>query len=135
MDYQKMLARAKKNLPKKSQAKERFEIPKVKGHIEGNKTIVVNFQQICQVLGREKEHLLKFLLKELAAPGEFKNKRLVIGTKVNSKKLNQKIREYAEEFVICQECGKPDTKIEKEERQLFIRCLACGAKHPVRTKI
>ena len=39
------------------------------------------------------------------------------------------------EFVICKECGKPDTELKKENRLNFINCLACGAKHPVREKI
>ena len=35
---------------------------------------------------------------------------------------------------LCPECKKPDTKLEKEGRVIFIRCMACGAKHPVKSK-
>ncbi|MCX8172587.1 MAG: translation initiation factor IF-2 subunit beta, partial [Archaeoglobaceae archaeon] len=32
----------------------------------------------------------------------------------------------------CKECNAPDTELIKEERVLFLRCLACGAKQPVK---
>jgi translation initiation factor 2 subunit 2 len=50
-------------------------------------------------------------------------------------KINEKIEAYAKEFVICSECKKPDTELTKENRLMFIKCLACGAKKTVRTKI
>ena len=35
------------------------------------------------------------------------------------------------EFVYCKECGKPDTKLIKDERKYYIKCEACGAKRYV----
>ena len=132
MNYKKLLKKAKDELPESVKRAERFEIPNVKGHIEGNKTVISNFFQIASILHREPEHMLKFVLKELAAPGEFKGNLLVIGTKVNAGKINEKIRKYAQSYVLCKECGKPDTKIIKEDRINFMKCMACGAKHPVK---
>ena len=60
-DYEKLLEKAKASLPNLSEKKERFEIPKVKGHIQGNKTIVTNFNQIITSFGRESQHILKYL--------------------------------------------------------------------------
>ncbi|MBD3309783.1 translation initiation factor IF-2 subunit beta [Candidatus Woesearchaeota archaeon] len=135
MDYKSMLKRAKENLPEAVIAKERFEIPKVKGHIQGNKTIISNFVQIAQYLHRPVDHMLKYILKELATPGELKpNKTLMMGAKVSASKINEKIRLYADQFVLCGECGKPDTKIVKEDNVYYMRCLACGAKNPIRAR-
>jgi translation initiation factor 2 subunit 2 len=64
--YDKLLKEARKNLPDAVFVKERFEIPKVMGHIQGNRTIISNFYQIANVLGRDVQHLLKYVLKELA---------------------------------------------------------------------
>ena len=114
---------------------DRFEVPKIEGHLEGNKTILTNLPQIASYLRRDFEHLLKFLLRELATPGTFKQNRFILQTKVPSGKINEKIKEYVKEFVICKECGKPDTELIKQDRLMFIHCLACGAKHPVRSKI
>lgn len=114
---------------------ERFEIPKVKGHIEGTKTIIANFGQILSTLRRTGEHMTKFLFKELATPGTIDGDRLILNRKLSSKLIKDKIEEYANEFVICKECKKPDTELVKEDRVTSIHCLACGAKHPVRSKI
>jgi translation initiation factor 2 subunit 2 len=31
-------------------------------------------------------------------------------------------------FVICPECNRPDTKIERSDRFAFLKCEACGAR-------
>ena len=133
-EYEKLLDKGRKELPKSVLKAERFEIPKVKGHIQGNKTVISNFHQIAGVLRREPEHLLKYVLKELAAPGELKKNALIVGAKIGAAKINEKIKQYADTFVICSECKKPDTKLMKEEKVLFMKCQACGAKHPIKAK-
>ena len=133
--YEVLLKKAKENTPEIQSSKERFEIPKVSGHIEGNKTIVNNFGAIVKILGREQNQFLKYLQRELATPAVVDGQRLILGRKINSLFINQKIEQFARDFVLCKECGKPDTKLEREERVLFIKCTACGAKYPVRTKI
>jgi len=135
MDYEELLKKAKKNLPEVLKSNERFEIPQVKGHIEGNKTIILNFNSICSILRRQPEHLLKYLQRELATPAVMQGSRLIFGRKLNSEFINKKIEQFAKDFVICQECGKPDTKLVREERLLFMKCTACGAKHTIRSKL
>ena len=134
-DYEALLDRGKKSLPETMQRVERFVIPNVRGHIQGNKTILSNFLQIAQHLGRKPEHLLKYVLKELATPGEIKKQFVLLGTKVPASRINEKIQKYAEAFVICRECGKPDTKLTKEGNVYIIKCQACGARHSVYSKI
>ena len=135
MDYKKLLDKAIEQLPEKVAAHERFEIPKVMGHLQGNKTVISNFAQIADLLGRDINHILKYIQKELATPGEIKQKAVIMGSKVSASRINEKITAYAQEFVICKECGKSDTKIIKEGEFAFIKCTACGARHPVRSKI
>jgi len=126
-----MLKEGRKHLPDFVREKSRFEIPKVKGHVQGNKTIISNFKQIAETLGRRVDHLLKFILKELATPGELKPKGLILGRKVAASMVNSKIRDYAEKFVLCPVCGKPDTKIIEEGKTVKIKCTACGAENRV----
>jgi translation initiation factor 2 subunit 2 len=136
MDYKELLKKARKELPDSVFEKERFEVPKVRGHVQGNKTILSNFIQIADTLRRPVEHMLKFVLKELATPGEVKkNGSVIIGSKIPAARINEKIRKYADEFVLCAECGKPDTKIEKDGGFANIKCMACGSKYPVKAKI
>lgn len=135
MQYEKLLDQAYEKVKKVESSTGRFEIPRIEGHFEGKKTILTNFFPIASYLRRTPEHFQKFLLKELAASGQIEGDRLVLNIKVPSVKINNKVNDYAKEFVICKECGKPDTELKKEERLTFINCLACGAKHSVRSKI
>src|SRR3989344_6369433 len=134
-DYEKLLDEAYEKVKQVSASSDRFEIPKVEGHFEGRRTFLTNFFQIASYLRRNPEHFLKFILRELAASGQMEKDRLILNIKVPSVKINQKIEQYAKKFVLCKECGKPDTELIKEDRLSFIHCLACGARHSVRSKI
>lgn len=134
MNYEEMLNIGRENLPKDIMIKDRFEIPKVDGFIQGNTTIITNLQKIAKCFDRPVEHILKFLLKELATPGEIRNNNVIFGTKVQSNDINEKIKLYAKEYVLCSECGKPDTKIIKDPKGFsFLTCQACGAKRPIKS--
>jgi len=131
MNYEEMLKRAQENIPESAKNAERFEIPKIRGHIQGNKTVLTNFFQICDLLGRDSADFLKYLLKELATPGEAKDNLVFLGRKVSSSAINEKITDYAKKYVICKECGKPDSELTKQNRISQFRCKACGARYPV----
>jgi translation initiation factor 2 subunit 2 len=131
MEYEKLLEEAYKKI-KPIESKERFEVPKATGLFEGNKTIISNFLQISSYIRRQPEHFAKFLLKELATSGSIEGDRLVLQTKIPSLRINEKIASYIDEFVICKECKKPDTTLEKQGNFNFMHCMACGAKKSVR---
>ena len=134
-DYEKLLSEAYKKVKPIKDSGERFEIPKITGHAEVTKTILTNLPQIASTLRRDQEHMLKFLLKELATSGKFKGTNVILQRRIPSSKINDKIEAYTKEFVLCKECKKPDTEIIKKDRFSFLHCLACGAKHSVRAKI
>jgi len=130
-----MLKKAREELPDQVSIAQRFEIPKVRGHLQGNKTIISNFSQIANTLGRKQEHLLKFILRELATPGEIKRNLVIFGRKLSASQINEKINKYVQEFVLCKECGKPDSKLIKEGNFTYLKCQACGTKYIVKSKI
>ena len=130
--YEQLLQKAETELPEMAAGAERFVIEKVKGHLEGNKTIIINLRKIAKDLGRDENHLLKYLLRELATPGKYERERAIFGTKVAASIINKKIRKYVSEFVYCSECGKPDTKLVEEKEVMYLRCQACGTKKPVK---
>lgn len=138
MNYEQLLDKLYKEVkPIEKTVTERFEVPKVTGHVEGTKTIIDNFKEICSVVRRPQEHILKFLFRELASPGKVENDRLILNRKLPSKLINEKIERYINEFVICHDCKKPDTELvkDKEHRMTFLHCLACGGKNNVRGEI
>ena len=131
MTYEELLEKAYKEIKPVESKTGRFEIPEVESRIQGNKTIFANFAQLCSYLRRKPEHVEKFLEKELAAKGKIEKDRLTLVKKISSSKLQEKIKIYTEKYVLCKECGKPDTEIVKQNNFFFIHCLACGAKHSI----
>lgn len=129
MSYEDLLKRGLKKVPKKTEKTERFVVPDAVVQKDGARTIVVNFSEIVSALRRKQGHFLKFLLKELATKGEIKGKRLTLLGNFPATQINKKIDLYVKKYVICPECGKPDTKLKKEGREHVIVCEACGAKH------
>jgi len=127
-----MLEEGLQQLPEVNIETERFEVPKVAGHIQGNKTVITNFGAIVSALRRDQSHFLKYLLKEIAAPGVMDGSRLVIGRKVSSGLLNMKIKEYAEKFVICSICSKQDTVLIEKEGITYLKCTACGSQKEIK---
>jgi translation initiation factor 2 subunit 2 len=130
MSYEELLNQAYENiLP--VETGERFEIPKVIGHYEGTRTIITNFLKIALLIRRNPEHIIKFLGKELASSAEISNERLIFSRKLPSKEINEKIKKYTNQFVLCPKCRKPDTELINEGNRIFLKCLACGEKYEI----
>ncbi|MBD3208817.1 translation initiation factor IF-2 subunit beta [Candidatus Woesearchaeota archaeon] len=134
-DYHQLLKAAKDVLPDTEKTEERFRVPNVKGHLQGAKTVISNLNQIADHLHRPIKHLLKYLARELATTTEQAKQLVILGSKLSASKINEKIQAYAEEFVICRECGKPDTKLNKEGDIYYFKCQACGARYTFTSKI
>ncbi|OIO65518.1 hypothetical protein AUJ68_02800 [Candidatus Woesearchaeota archaeon CG1_02_57_44] len=135
MDYDTMLDKARERLPDSATQFERFEIPKASGHMEGNKTVIGNFKQVADALGRPVNQLQKYILRELATPGDLRGNALIMGTKISASRFNGKVRQFAHDFVICRECGKPDTTLSKDSNINTLKCQACGARQVVRARL
>ena len=130
--YEELLEKAYKEAKIVSHGSERFEIPKVQGQVTKNNTIITNISVIASYLRRPAVDLAKFLQKEFAASARLEGSRLVLKTRLSSTKVQEKIEMYSKKFVICSECGKPDTEIIIEKGIKFKHCLACGAKSPIK---
>jgi translation initiation factor 2 subunit 2 len=131
--YEELLERALEKLANKDIVKrERFEIPRVSVIREGARTTLKNFSQIARTLNRSEDHLYKYIVKSLGTAGFIDNGRLILQGKFTENEIQKEIDDYVRLYVLCRECNSPDTEFVKEERVLMIRCLACGAKHPVR---
>lgn len=131
-DYEKLLDKAYSELPEKRVTKERLEIPAPETLVQGNRTLVKNFESITNKMRRDPRHVGKFLAKELATSFAIEGGKLVLNTKVNDKLLNEKLKQYMEIFLYCKQCKLPDTRLEEVERGLTVMvCEACGARSSV----
>ena len=130
--YEEMLKQAMAKIPKKEGSGERFEMPVIETNVQGSVTIMRNFAAVAAKLRREPKHVLKWLTKELAAPGNIEGDRASIQAKFNQRVIQSKLESYVKEFVFCKICTRPDTKMVKENGVLIMRCEACGARNAVR---
>lgn len=131
--YEELLKKAKKDTPTKDAKPERFEFPKFKSFMQGPKTVIPNFSEVARILHRNPKHLMKFILGETGSSGELSGQRLILKGRKNQRILDAKLESYINKFVLCQECGKPDTEIRDESGISRIKCKACSAKYTVRS--
>lgn len=130
-DYENMLERAYKNLPEKTKERVRFEMPRPDSYIQGNKTLVRNFNQIVNAIHREQKHVLKFMTKETATSATVGEGKLVLNSKFSQMEIEKMFNAYMKRYVLCSECGKPDTKFIDHQGIKTIKCEACGAVAPL----
>jgi len=132
MNYKEMLKRARSQLPSEVSKHKRFEIPRPRCFVTGMRTVLANFKEICDALNREPRHVLKFLSGEMATAATTQRTRAIFQGKFDYATFERLIKRYTNEFVVCPVCKRPDTKIVKERRFLFLICEACGAKSSIR---
>ena len=71
--------------------------------------------------------------REMATAGSLDGARAIFQGKFKNDTLDSLVQHYAQEFVVCPVCKRPDTKIVKEKRFSFLTCDACGAKSSARS--
>jgi translation initiation factor 2 subunit 2 len=129
--YQVLLERARSKLPPVRTGGERFQVPEPDMMTDGKNTVIRNFQEIAGVLRREPAHVIGYLAKEFGCPGVLDLPRGVLKSRLTKDQLAQRMREYTAKYVICSECKRPDTHLQKEGRFTLLICEACGAQRPV----
>ena len=65
MDYEDMLDRGIEGTPDIEGSSQRFDVPEPEVRQEGHASVFENFQGVCDDLGREGAHVLKFLQNEV----------------------------------------------------------------------
>jgi len=131
-DYSALLKRARAKVPATVGTGERFVMPTAEVLQEGKTTVVRNMADVLDRLNRPSDHLVPILLRELGTAGSYEDGRLVLQGKVSEDNLNARLTKYVETYVICGECGRPDTHLQKDERTTIVKCDACGAHRPVK---
>ncbi len=132
-NYEELLEKAYKSLPEKVfEDSERWEIPVLNSTIIGNRTIIKNFVSSCKYIRRDEKMVAKYLFKEIGTQGYIDGENLVLLGKFSNKVINEKFNRFVKNYVLCPICSKPDTILIKENRVMFIKCEACGARNSVK---
>jgi translation initiation factor 2 subunit 2 len=129
MDYEEMLDRGLAETPDIEGDSERFEVPDPEVRQEGNVSVFENFQAVRERIDRDETHVIRFLQDELGTSGHIdESGRARLTGEFDRRRIADAIDRYTEEFVLCSECGLPDTRLEREQGALILRCDACGAR-------
>lgn len=133
-DYEALLQKARAALPENVGNRARWELPSPDVISEGRMTILRNFREVAAAMRRDESHLTKFLLTQLATAGNQDGDRLVFVGRIGQEQIRARLEDYVATYVVCSECGSPDTHLERQERVQVLRCEACGAHHPVKAR-
>lgn len=128
MDYEEQLDRALDETPDIEDAGSRFEVPTVEVRQEGNMTVFENFQDVVDRLDREDDHVLQSLQQELGTSAHIDERgRARLTGDFRQQRVDGAVEAYTESYVLCPECGLPDTRLVTEQGARVIKCDACGA--------
>jgi translation initiation factor 2 subunit 2 len=130
--YADLLDRARSMIPEHVFERARFQIPDVQAYQEGSRTFITNWRKIVRTLNRDEGHVAKFLARLCSTAASTDGERLVLQGKFPAKLLDKHIGAYSQAYVICSECGKPDTHLAHEKRMVIRICEACGARQTVK---
>lgn len=115
----------------------RYKMPTVFGKLEGrgngSKTVIPNITAVGLSLHRDPGEVNKFFGCELGAQTTYnvETDRAVVNGHHTDKALQEMIHKYIEAFVVCPNCGLPETEYKIKSGVIFHKCVACGAKEMV----
>jgi len=131
MNYDDMLDRGIEQAPEIQPDSDRLDVPDPVVRQEGNVTVFENFRSVCQELSRDPDHLLKFLQDELGTSARIdESDRARLTGDFGTRRIRDAIDAYTDQYVLCGECGLPDTNIRREQGAEILQCTACGARSP-----
>lgn len=135
--YQELLGRIFKTLraqnPALSGEKKKFTmVPPQVARDGSKKTLFANVVDICKRMHRQPDHVIQYLFSELGTIGSMDgSQRLTIRGRFQPKQIENVLRRYITEYVICKTCKRPETLLTKENRIFFVTCEKCGSQRSV----
>ena len=115
----------------------RYKMPLVFGKIEGRgngiKTVIPNVSDVALSLHRPPGEVNKFFGCELGAQTTYspETDRAVVNGAHTDATLQSLIHRYIEVFVLCPQCGLPETDYRIKNDCIYHKCAACGNKEMV----
>ena len=134
MDYESQLDRAIEDLPDLSGGEDRLSVPDAEAQKDGAFTRFTNIGSVADALARDPEHLHRIVQREFGTNGQYEDGRARYNGTFSASDFDAAVDSYVNEYVLCSECGLPDTRLTTEGRTQMLRCEACGAFRPVQKR-
>merc|ERR1712130_410892 len=106
---------------------------KIEGKGNGIKTVIPNITDVATSLHRAPGEVTKYFGCELGAQTTYnadKDRAIVNGAHTDLV-LQQLMHKYIDAFVLCPNCGLPETIYKIKNGLIMHQCAACGAKEMV----
>jgi len=98
------------------------------GKVGSRRVAWINFHANCKSIARKPKHVLAFVLTELGTTGAIGGDgKLVIRGRYQPKQLENLLKKYIVEYILCKSCKSVDTVLKKENRITFLVCNTCGS--------
>lgn len=98
------------------------------------KTVFANFIEFCNLIHRDPNHVMAFILEELSIAGSLDGtQRLIIRGRFSPSAIESVSRKYVRDYVLCKACKGIDTLLTKDKlsRLTFLSCNRCRASQTV----
>ena len=130
-DYPDLLERAFSLLraTTSSSTNNRYKMVPLNVQREGpKKTIFVNCITVCERMHRDPEHLVLYFMTELSTTASFDgNGYLIIKGKYRQNQIENLLKKYLLEYVLCKSCKSASTTLKKDNRLWFVECASCNS--------
>ncbi|MFB6213719.1 MAG: translation initiation factor IF-2 subunit beta [Candidatus Nanohaloarchaea archaeon] len=130
-DYEDLLEKGMDEVPEVEETEERFEVPVAETKKSGSSTVITNFKEIVDAFSREQKRVSNYIQNELGTAGHIDGDELVLNGEFRRGNVQAKVQQFADEYVFCPKCERPDTEIIKEKGVEIMKCQACGARTPM----
>ena len=104
--------------------------------VSAKKTAWINFQDICNSMARNSDHVYQFILAELGTEGSIAGgSQLILKGKYIDKNIETLLTKYVNEYVACGSCKSWQTELVKDQstRLLTLECKRCRSTKSVNT--
>jgi len=105
----------------------RYKMPEIIVSREGKRTVLANLDQVAKSLHRDPFQIMKFIGMSLGCIPTIDGTKCILNGSFDSDRVQAMIYEYIDIFVLCKECGNPETKFQCLEGRLERKCNSCGA--------
>lgn len=113
----------------------RYKMPKIEIQTEGKttniKTILINLNEVAASLKRPALIILKYIGYEKGTNIETKNNKYIVKGSYSTSEVQDLIYSFIEKYILCLDCGNPETYYELEKQNIVMICYACGGKNKI----
>jgi translation initiation factor 5 len=93
---------------------------------EGPKTVLINLEVVAKDLQRVPSDILKFLGIQMGTQTIYKGHQYFLNGNHTKQELLEQLDVYINRYILCTQCGNPETQISVHGGKINLTCKACG---------